>query len=555
MAGTWVATVAAATVVTVTAGAGALLATRAGEALPGTTVAGVDVQGLDRREVLARVGPLALSRTTGPLLVTAGDRRIPVDRAALVDPVGLEGLADRAVRAGRSGYPLASVVGPLLPGQEHAVGLPVEVDEQAVRTRVDALAAGLRRAVEPGGIAVEGTTVTVRAPVAGRELDRAAARAQLTEALRTGRAEPLPLPLQETAPASTLQEVEQVAAQARAALAGPYRLSAGSAVLELAPRQVGEALRAVRRDGRLVLDVDRAVLGRTVAGLASAVDRAPRDARFEVAGRPPRFDDKGSTSWTPRPAQVRVVPGRTGVDVDVEAAVARVAELVASGGRTGALPARTVAPERTTAALSGAGVTGLVSTFTTYYTAGQPRATNIARIAEIVDGTYLAPGETFSLNGTAGRRTRAKGFVADGAIIDGELEDVVGGGVSQFATTTFNAAFFAGLPIPDHQPHSFFISRYPAGRESTVNFPTIDVVFRNDTAHGLLVKASTTASSVTVALYGDNGGRRVVADHQPRAPRDGGGFRTTVVRTVSGGDGKGGRRVFTWSYGPPPAGH
>jgi vancomycin resistance protein YoaR len=74
-----------------------------------------------------------------------------------------------------------------------------------------------------------------------------------------------------------------------------------------------------------------------------------------------------------------------------------------------------------------------------------------------------------SLNGEPASGRRRAGFVADGAIVDGVLTDEVGGGVSQFATTLFNAAFFAGLPILEHKPHSFYISRYPAAasRRST----------------------------------------------------------------------------------------
>jgi vancomycin resistance protein YoaR len=170
----------------------------------------------------------------------------------------------------------------------------------------------------------------------------------------------------------------------------------------------------------------------------------------------------------------------------------------------------------------------------------------------VLDGTYVAPGDLLSLNGVAGPRTRAKGYLADGAIIRGELEDVVGGGVSQFATTLFNAAFFAGLPIEEHQPHSFYISRYPAGRESTVNFGSIDVKVRNDTGNGFLVKTSSTARSVTVAIYGNNGGRTVTSTTGPRVGRSGGGFTINVTRTITGGDGKGGTRVFRTVYNPPP---
>jgi vancomycin resistance protein YoaR len=247
-----------------------------------------------------------------------------------------------------------------------------------------------------------------------------------------------------------------------------------------------------------------------------------------------------------------VTPGAPGLEVDAAAATEAVAALVGAPEREAPLPATSVPPAVGPEQAQATGIGSLLGTFTTYFTAGQPRARNIQTIARVVDDTYVAPGELFSLNGVAGPRTRAKGYVADGAIINGQLEDVVGGGVSQFATTLFNAAFFAGLPIEQHKPHSFYISRYPAGRESTVNYGSIDVRIRNDTARGMVVKTWSTARSVTVGIYGDNGGRTVTSTSGPRRPRSGGGFTIEVTRTVTGGDGRGGTRVFRTSYNPPP---
>ena len=81
---------------------------------------------------------------------------------------------------------------------------------------------------------------------------------------------------------------------------------------------------------------------------------------------------------------------------------------------------------------------------------------------------WCMPGETFSLNTFTGPRGTAQGYVPASVISGGELSKAVGGGISQFATTMFNAVFFAGLEDVYHKPHSFYISRYPAGREATV---------------------------------------------------------------------------------------
>jgi len=147
------------------------------------------------------------------------------------------------------------------------------------------------------------------------------------------------------------------------------------------------------------------------------------------------------------------------------------------------------------------GITAQVSTFTTRYPAGQARVVNIHRIADIVRGMVIPPGETWSLNGSVGQRTVAKGFVDAPVIYNGEHDSDIGGGVSQFATTTFNAAFFGGLDFEEYQSHSLYISRYPYGREATVSWKQPDLKIKNTTPYGILIWPTYTGTSLTVTLY------------------------------------------------------
>jgi len=143
----------------------------------------------------------------------------------------------------------------------------------------------------------------------------------------------------------------------------------------------------------------------------------------------------------------------------------------------------------------------LVGEFTTEHPPDQPRVTNIQRMADIVRGATIEPGATFSLNDHVGRRTIANGFVEDTVIYDGVLTTDVGGGVSQFATTIFNAAFFAGLDFGEYQAHSIHFDRYPRGREATVSFPAPDLEIVNTTEHPVLIWTEYTDTSITVQLF------------------------------------------------------
>jgi hypothetical protein len=198
----------------------------------------------------------------------------------------------------------------------------------------------------------------------------------------------------------------------------------------------------------------------------------------------------------------------------------------------------------------------VIGEFTTHHKCCESRVTNIHLIADAVDGAVVAPGETWSINEHVGQRTVAKGYVAAGAIIGGELiccdhPENIGGGTSQFATTLYNAVFFAGLEDVNHKPHSIYFSRYPLGHEATLGWTSPDLVFRNDTAIPLSIETSYTATSVTVQLVGHNGGRNVRSSVAGSATTTAGGT-VTVSRTIGYPDGETATETWTHHYNPIP---
>ena len=124
------------------------------------------------------------------------------------------------------------------------------------------------------------------------------------------------------------------------------------------------------------------------------------------------------------------------------------------------------------------GITGVVGRYTTIYGGEANRIHNVQLVARLIDNKLIAPGATFSFNGTTGARTAAKGFLEAPVIINGELSTGLGGGVCQVSTTVFNAAYEAGLKITARTNHALYISHYPQGRDATVNYPDIDLQVR-----------------------------------------------------------------------------
>src|SRR5205823_13837394 len=172
-------------------------------------------------------------------------------------------------------------------------------------------------------------------------------------------------------------------------------------------------------------------------------------------------------------------------------------------------------PARSTADLKAMGVTGLVSSYETFFGGVPNRIHNVQVVSHLVDDQLIAPGKEWSFNGATGARTADKGFLEAPVIINGELQTGLGGGVCQVSTTVFNTAYEAGLKITERTNHALYISHYPQGRDATVDYPNVDLQFVNDTPHWLLLRTFVSADSLTVNLYGTPQHRRVETETAP----------------------------------------
>lgn len=159
-----------------------------------------------------------------------------------------------------------------------------------------------------------------------------------------------------------------------------------------------------------------------------------------------------------------------------------------------------VEPQVTRAQLQG--LFGRISSFTTATTNDNDRNTNIALSASALNGRMVKPGETLSFNDCTGQRTGEKGYREAGAIAGGILVDDTGGGVCQTSSTLFNAVVRADLEIVRRYAHSWPSSYVNKGEDATVNWPSLDFVFRNNGEFPVFVVAWYADKQVTVEIYG-----------------------------------------------------
>jgi vancomycin resistance protein YoaR len=457
------------------------LALTSGKLPRGTRVAGVSIGGKSvaeaRRIVAAKVHGPAKVTVTGP----DGATPLVLDASAAGLRVDADRTVDRAL--GHTLNPIGRVVS-LFGTRDVAPAATVDTDK--LRAAMATWAARFSETPREGSVRFDGITPLPVPPRRGVvvELDKTAdAVAAAYPARSTVAAVVTVLPVK-TTDADVTRAVDEIA---KPAVAAPVLLHAPRHDVTMTREQIAAVLRiAADSSGKIVATIDTKALDSTLAAALKTVESPPRDATFSV-------DDAGKIS---------IGPSAPGTAVDRAAlATDLLTELAKPDPRTVNLTVTEAEPRITTALAKTLGIKEKVGEFTTYHPCCRARVTNIHRIADIVSGAVVLPGETFSLNGYVGPRDAKRGFVMAPMILDGKFVPAVGGGVSQFATTMFNAVFFGGFADVTHKPHSYYISRYPAGREATVSSPTPDLQWKNDSTYGVLITTKYTERSITVTFW------------------------------------------------------
>jgi vancomycin resistance protein YoaR len=470
---------AGAAVVLLGGAAAAAAASTSGEVPRGVTVGPVDIGGLSADQAELRIGEGLAETASAPVKLLADGEELTLDPAQAGLSVDAAATAREAADAG----PLDRLRALFSAGR--SVDPVLDVDDAALTAALEAVAEPFDREPREGSVAFEELEPVPTDPLAGRALDvEGAADAVLADWPLSSRVE---VPVEELEVRTTAEDVERAVREiVRPAVAAPVLLDSEGGTLEVAPAAIAAATRVeADGNGELGAIVDGAVLLEQTAGLRRAIEDPAVDATFDTS------------SGTP--VVVPSQPGRGFGAADTAEAVRSV--LTEPAPRRAEVVFTTTEPRVSTETAAGLGVVEQISSYTSAFPCCAPRVTNIRRIAEIVDGYVVLPGEVFDLNAYVGPRDAKRGFVPAPQILRGEFVDDVGGGVSQFATTIFNAYFFAALEDVEHTPHSYYISRYPPGREATISWPKPDLTFRNDSPHGVLIRARSTGTSVTVAMW------------------------------------------------------
>jgi vancomycin resistance protein YoaR len=447
----------------------------------GVTVAGVQVGGMARSAAEQRLREQLEPRLSHPIAVQAGDVNVTLDprRSGLV--LDWAATLDQAGKQPRNPWTrLASL------WRTREVGVISSEDRAALTATLQELRTQTDREPIEGTIRFEGARPLAVEPRAGQHLEVTAATELILARWIGGDTVRVPV---------TTQPVRTTAGGIQAALhdvvepavAAPVKITGDGQDAVLTPEVIATALRfAPDSRGGLTTTIDNPTVIAALNPQLESTQRPGKNAEILIQGAVPV-----------------VLPSVDGRGIDWAASLLPLLNVLhnTGAGRTLAANYLTSPPTLSTEQANALGITTQISTFTTGGFAADS-GQNIRRVAEQVNGAIVRPRETFSLNGYTGPRNAATGYVDAGIIDHGRPSRGIGGGISQFATTIYNAAYFAGMTDVEHKEHSYYISRYPAAREATVFEGAIDVKFRDDSPTGILIQTAWTPTSVTVTFWG-----------------------------------------------------
>ena len=508
----------------------------------GVTVVGVDISRTTPQEAAAVIAAHESDLLATPVVVNVDGQELTIEPADVNLSVDEEALATLAVDARRKeGFRKNAVAWAQSWRSTETIEIPVVIDDEALVEILEGYTDLIDKPPYEGEIKIVNAEVVPDYPVNGVQVDVEAAVPLIREQLLQVERDPVDVPLAPLLPPITSEEMDRAVAEATDLVDEPVFLrdpETGKTIV-FTTAGLKTALRheiVVNSPARIDVSLDAETL----------TDIASRTAeRFTIPAVPASYEMIKPAEDEQLPV-FSVIPSVPSTVVDLGAIAGSVKAAIEGDGR-GEIP-MVEGPDAdySTKVAEAALPLKEVSTFTTYHPAGQSRVTNIQNLADEIDNSVVQPGDTFSVNDTAGKRTLEEGYVRAGAIINGEVTCCdspvnIGGGTSQFATTFYNAVFFGCYEDVFHQPHSLYFSRYPFVREATLGFPAPDVKFLNDSDTAVYIDTSHTSGSITVTFYGDNGGRTCTSSTSGN----------TVTRTMTHPDDSVTTESWTWRYKQP----
>ena len=358
--------------------------------------------------------------------------------------------------------------------------IPPDIDYKPdlARSEVQEIATQVNQQPREADVKIYGSEVEVSKSRDGYELNPAATMTSIDNAI-DDMSGTVSLQGDVLDPDVTTAEAEAAADKARGVLSQPIEINAQNGdSWKIQPDRLGSALEVKEQDGAIDISLDR-------DDLDGALTPVYDDLTVKTVNASYGFDSDGD---------VIVKPAHDGRKVESEDLLDDIEGGIFEGQREYQVSTTVDKPTYTTAALESKKPTKLLGSYHTNYKATsdktQARINNLTTASRGISGTFLAPGEVFSMNDTVSGLNYEEGHV----IVENATSSALGGGLCQVTSTLYNAALYAGLDIVERHPHATQLPYIRPGRDATVWFGDqygngeLDMKFKNTTDGYILLQ-------------------------------------------------------------------
>jgi vancomycin resistance protein YoaR len=358
--------------------------------------------------------------------------------------------------------------------------IPPDIDyrQEKARSEVEEIATQANHQPTEANVKIYGSEVEVSKSREGYELNPAATMTSIDDAIEDMSGK-VSLQGDVLDPEVTTAEAETAAEKARGALSEPIEIKAQNGESwTIQPDKLGSTLEVTGQDGTIDVSLDRDSLDGTLTSVYDDLTVKTIDASFG-------FDSDGN---------VIVKPAHAGRKVEDDQLLDDIQGGIFDGKREYEVSTTVDKPEYTTEGLQAKKPTELLGSYHTNYTATsdktQARVNNLNTASQAISGTFLAPGEVFSMNDTVSGLNYEEGHV----IVDNATSNALGGGLCQVTSTLYNAVLYSGLSIVERHPHATQLPYIRPGMDATVwfgdatGFGALDMKFKNTTDGYILLR-------------------------------------------------------------------
>lgn len=469
-------------------------------ALPGTTLAGVDLSHKTYQQITQALAPV-FNNTKGLKLVW-GTYTFTLPATEL----GLRydsSLTATAILEKNSQRGVAGTISQLIqPARQLPVEPVFELNGQILRDEIASISAQLEIPAQEPQISLEnGQKVVVLPGENGQEVNQSELEKRILAAIRTLQTSDIEIPVVMQRPKLSDEKVQAVLQRANSLLGKQLTvtLPAENLKWDITTEQI---IGWIDLQGESWKEAD---IKEWVRELSGSIDRPAQNASFRVTEQNKVEEFK--------PEKPGLVVEQPRLVQDVLAALST----LATTATPAAIEVKTVVtkPDIATGEVNNLGIRELIGKGESWYAGSiTNRIFNLKKAAEALDGTLIPPGDTFSFNKVVGEISQATGYKSAFIIKDGKTILGDGGGVCQTSSTLFRAVLNAGLPIEERAAHAYRVSyyeqNYQPGFDATIFQPAPDFRFKNDTPGHVLIQMVFDESKkyLSFELYGTSDGRK-----------------------------------------------